>query len=96
MCKCINIPMGSYKNASAVTTPSGSIIDLDNCILDEVKGLWELGITTVESCCGHNVTDGYILVDEKSIWKMLAVGYKNHSDVMGEFRPEIFYPKSTS
>jgi hypothetical protein len=88
--------MGSYKNQSTVTTPQGKLVGIDNCILDEVKGLWEFEIVTVESCCGHNVTEGYIAVDDKSIWKMRAMGYHNLPEVMGEFRPDMFYAKSVT
>lgn len=90
MCKCINVPLGSNANQSSLHAPDGKLIGIDNCILDEIKTLWSLEIVTIESCCGHNVTDGYIAVNEKSIWKMRAMGYKNYD----HHRPEIFYSKS--
>lgn len=94
MCKCINVAMGSFSNQSKVTAPDGKIIGIDNCIVDEVKGLWDMGIITIESCCGHNLAPSYIAVDEQSIWMMKALGYKQYPEVMDEVRSEMFYAKT--
>lgn len=95
MCNCVNIKMGSYDNQSAVHTPDGKLVGIDNCILDEIKNLWELEIVTVESCCGHNITQGFIAVDQNSIWKMRALGYEPfHIKAWPYRRDEYFKPKS--
>lgn len=76
MCKCKNITMGSYDACITLTNPfTEGIIGVDECVLDEVKNLWSKGIETVESCCGHNITSGYIAVREKHITEMINLGY---------------------
>lgn len=71
MCKCVNIAMGSYANQTVIDYPfwfisakSHRSCGIDNCILEEIIDLWESGIQTTESCCGHNVAPAYIAVLE--------------------------------
>lgn len=68
--------MGSYDNQSIVLTPEGKPVGIDNCILAEIEFLWSIGITTIESCCGHNIAPGSITVHEIHIDRMKALGYK--------------------
>ncbi len=69
--------MGSYRVSNAVENPfTGKIAGVDKCIIDEVKLLWSKGIETIESCCGHNKTTGYIAVKEVHISQMLLLGYE--------------------
>lgn len=90
MCHCKNVEMGSYSNQSVLTTPQGKIAGIDNCLVDEIKSLWDLGIQTIESCCGHNKVSGYIAVSDDSIPQMIKLGYLQQ-DIN---RPDIFYPKT--
>ena len=76
MCKCKNIGMGTYDNQVRLTTPQGKIVGIDTCISTEIFQLWDLGITTIECCCGHNKQRGYVIVEEKDIPKMLELGYQ--------------------
>lgn len=93
MCLCKDIEMGSYKNQTIVIAPfKQNPIGIDNCILEEVKSLWELGIVTMESCCGHNVAPGYIAVIGKHMPKMLELGYKQHPVWVDIFEPKTIYP----
>jgi len=71
-----------------VCTPQGRRQEIDNCILPELKTLWFTGIKTVESCCGHNKSNGYIAVEDEFIEQMQAMGY------VEETRKDLFYPKS--
>lgn len=96
MCNCVNIAMGSYQNQTCINPPfpvGRSVISgptgIDNCILEEVLGLWESGIVTLESCCGHNVAPGYIIVEDSFIADMLALGYAQN-----EHLPCMFSAKS--
>lgn len=78
MCNCINIEIGTYANQTALKAPEWStkgVIGIDNCILDEVKKVWSLGIVTNGHCCGHNKENPYIGVSDKSIEQMKQMGY---------------------
>lgn len=96
MCSCVDIPMGSYANQEQVQLPwswtDPDWVGIDRCILDEIEGLWRIGVMTIESCCGHNVTPGYIAVRAADIPLMHGLGYK--IDPALTDRPEIFLPKS--
>ncbi len=102
MCKCINVPMGSYQNQTDKILPwleakkyRNPIVGIDNCILDEIEYLWNKGIKTTESCCGHNTKPGFIAVDGDSIWLMIEMGYQwLHSPMNPLFNPEYFLAQS--
>ena len=99
MCDCVNIKMGSYDNQVIVwyphyTNKEREFIGVDKCIAKELMKLWGLGIATTGSCCGHNITGGYIGVTEGYKHIMRAMGYKNR---FNESRPDddcSFIPKS--
>lgn len=87
MCKCVNIDFGSYENSTAVKLPwDDRIVDIDKCILGEVELLWSHGIRTIESCCGHNKTFGYIAVEQQFILPMIKLGYEPYGG-----RKNVFY-----
>lgn len=93
MCNCVSVDFGDYSNQTVLTYPSWfksekKSAGIDNCILCEIVTLWNSGIQTIESCCGHNKVDGYIAVSKEYINQMLTMGYKQYND-----RPELFYPK---
>lgn len=111
MCSCVNVDFGSYDNQTIINFPFYPLtsvhptVCIDNCILDEIKGLWEKGIQTTNSCCGHNKLPGEIIVVEEHIPRMLELGYvrrrlpkKWHSkdgiQLSTDFRPDIFLAKS--
>jgi len=96
MCNCPkNAKFGNYgseesrKYRNVVCTPQGRRQEIDNCVLPELKILWSQGIKTIESCCGHNKSNGYIAVADESIQQMQTLGY------VEETRKNLFYPKST-
>lgn len=37
-------------------------IPVDACIADIIAEIWDKGVETVESCCGHGKMDGYIML----------------------------------
>lgn len=51
-------------------------ISIDRCILWEVLRLWNYGITTTWSCCGHNTENGMIGVIDEDVPKMFILGYQ--------------------
>lgn len=72
---CSNVGFGTYEGCIAVITPSGKLVDIDACLVSEVVTLWQEGVTTIESCCGHNKARSYIAVTRGSVDKMLDMGY---------------------
>jgi len=52
---------------------------IDPCIIEEIKSLWDQSIITYGSCCGHNMVEGSVIVDESCIDKMLELDYVNTS-----------------
>lgn len=89
----VDIPdhMKEYKEARLQNGQSLTIC-IDPCIVDEIKELWRLGITTYGSCCGHKKAESFVNVDEKDIEKMLSHGYvQNHPD---KSRKDTFRLKS--
>lgn len=94
-CDCINIEFGSYDNQTILDYPewfeSKKTIrkaGIDNCLLNEIKYLWEEGIQTMESCCGHNKAEAYISVLNKYHDRMIGLGYKQYKS---PFRNEEGY-----
>jgi hypothetical protein len=77
---CHNVDFGTYKNAVLVQAPNGKLITIDICMIPEIKWLWDHGIETIESCCGHAKLPGYVAVSEESREKMTALGYVSHRD----------------
>lgn len=72
--------MSHYKEAR-LKSGFSSMISIDPCIYDEIKWLWGNGIITYGSCCGHNVTQSMVNVDQTNIQQMLDLGYvQNHTD----------------
>ncbi|WGL85414.1 hypothetical protein QFB84_14990 [Enterobacter hormaechei] len=89
---CSNAGFGTYEGCVPVRAPSGKIVDIDACLVSEVIHLWQSGITTIESCCGHNKTSSYIAVVEGDAVKMRALGYEldvNHPSGC------VFYSKTS-
>jgi hypothetical protein len=73
-------------------------INIDDCIVDEIKQLWSKGIRTNGCCCGHNNSIGFIQVERTSLKDMLDLGYKWYHDypeeLGGKTRYDAFIPKS--
>lgn len=89
MCFCRNIEVGSYDNQILVVNPfTDKTVGIDACILPEVVILWNLGIETIESCCGHNKQPGYIAVKEEYVSRMeieLNYDFDDRTDAPGVF-----------
>lgn len=107
MCDCQGVEIGSYKNQVELKTPKhmlekGNIgclefrptTCIDKCLVEEIKHLWSLGITTTGCCCGHNKMDGYIGVAKEDIQKMKKLGYETQYNPFRPDAEDTFYPKS--
>ena len=98
MCQCgSDVKMGNYRNQVVLRLPKHYVgqkvwAGIDRCIADEIIKLWNEGITTLGSCCGHNQIKGTICVDDLDIEKMQKLGYKWFKNPDG--RMEIFYNKT--
>jgi hypothetical protein len=97
MCNCVDVNFGTYGKdggaRTALVTPLGRERWIDNCLISELQSLWEMGIKTFGSCCGHNKQNGYIDVDNEAIPIMLELGYVSlvKSDGVGS---HLFFPQS--
>lgn len=69
-------------------------IGVDECLADEIKHLWSLGIITTGCCCGHNQKPPYIGVIESDIPRMRLLGYETSPHILEPEREDNFYPKS--
>lgn len=68
-------------------------IEIDDCLVDEILHLWDIGIHTRGCCCGHQKQSGYIEVERTDIPKMLELGYKVYKGKeYNQF--DTFIPKS--
>ena len=67
---------------------------IDNCLIEEIKDLWNKGIQTTSCCSGHDKERGYIVVIPEHIKKMEELGYEHFCDP--EFKPARthFKPKT--
>lgn len=110
MCDCINVEVGSYSNQLEIPAPKHLIewaekvnfslggdkktVCVDRCLVDEIKYLWSLGITTTGCCCGHNKVESYIGVEEKDIPRMKQLGYNVQFNPCRPNDDDSFTPKS--
>jgi hypothetical protein len=79
-CHCKNVDFGSYDNQVSMKNPFGVRKDgwvcIDVCIASEIGYLWNQGIETFNSCCGHQKLEPSVIVSEDCIKKMYELGYK--------------------
>ena len=69
---CCASTIGDYK--CSVQTKRGFCCDI--CLEKEIDDLWDNGVRTVGSCCGHGVAPPFIQVlDDESVQKMHELGY---------------------
>lgn len=57
---------------------AGITVTVERCILPELRRLWEQGIVTFCSCCGHGREDGWIAVGPLDRAAMEALGYREN------------------
>ncbi len=55
----------------------GHIVLIDDCIADEIQEINnKYNIQTIDTCCGHGLRSGWIVVSEYSTEAMLNLGYE--------------------
>lgn len=78
-CHCINVDVGTYDNQVSMKNPYGTHLDgwvsIDTCIATEIGWLWNQGIHTLNSCCGHKKFLGWVIVEEEFYQVMHDHGY---------------------
>ena len=71
----------------------------DACVLWELQRLWQQGVETACSCCGHGRREPVIGVnDEENRTKMLALGYRETTPLFphcGDCVPYFFRAQSS-
>lgn len=74
--ECCEIPECSVE----IAVPGGMVAHcVDYCIVPELQMLWNHGVLTYCSCCGHgNSENAYIRVDAASVPQMEALGYERY------------------
>jgi len=80
----ITLPIPDHMEAYRIARDKDGLsgfINIDPCIVDEIKELWSKGIVTYGSCCGHNKLESMVNVDDSQSDLMLEMGYvMNHPD----------------
>lgn len=84
---CVNY-FGEYSNMIVLPMPdhmkgnnggfytTKDTICIDPCIVDEIAFLWEQGVHTYNSCCGHGKILADVIVDNRSSNIMEKLGYQ--------------------
>jgi len=87
-CSCVDVPFGTYEVAVSVPTPDfmrgeeygcyhvPDIADIDRCIVDDIRKLWDEQIITTGCCCGHNRIPPTVTVAPECEAKMERLGYE--------------------
>lgn len=69
-------------------------VDIDKCLVNEIKHLWDVGIRTYGCCCGHGIDRGMINVDERDANRMVELRYEYEPDIQEGCWKYTFIPKS--
>lgn len=93
-CFCKNVRVQEYQNQVAMRPFwRRNLVAIDCCLSSEIAWLWQQGIVTHGSCCGHgDPSKAYIGVYDEHTARMRELGYQY--DRMGTAEnPEChFYP----
>lgn len=100
--RCIDIGFGTADCAYNVMTPfkcgfdnDYKMVNIDKCLLTEVKDLWERGIKTTGCCCGHGKHTPFIGVFPEDIPRMKELGYQVAVNSCRPDDEDSFVPKTT-
>lgn len=66
MCNCKSdyLQTGMAENVSLISPFTGEKLSIDACLEPVIKKLWQNGVVTLNSCCGHNQKDPSFVVPE--------------------------------
>lgn len=91
MCNCKDIEIGSHKNqVNLKNWWNGKVVSVDACMESEIVYLWDKGVITTGSCCGHNKKEPMINVIEGHHDKMVSLGYAYY---LNTFNTLVYKPK---
>lgn len=71
-CFCKDVEFGSHANTVSMKAPfalenrEDGWVGIDSCIASEIAWLWNNGIRTLNSCCGHRKTHSWVIVSKDS------------------------------
>lgn len=96
---CKYSPIGDYKCYVAIDAnlKNETKICIDRCLETEVSDLINnKGIETIGCCCGHGILEAYIQVSDKSVERMIELGYKKipldeHGNGKNCFKPKTIF-----
>ena len=84
-CHCKDVGFQTYNNTVSMRTPfdlnhrDDRWVTIDACIATEIAYLWNNGVVTLNSCCGHQKTDSNVIVDEACHDLMESLGYSDYA-----------------
>lgn len=76
----IELPEWSTERARRIKEGMSTCVCIDPCIVEDIQFLWESGIETLNSCCGHNCRYAWVAVPESCYEKMKGLGYRQHPE----------------
>jgi len=85
-CHCENVEFQSYDNVVSMKAPfpvpnhPDGWVCIDTCIATAIGYLWNQGVVTINSCCGHSKSKPTVVVEKGSIEKMKELGYGECTD----------------
>ena len=99
---CTAIAFGTHECTYAIYLPwkvngEWKCVNIDKCLVHEVIDLWEQGIRTIGSCCGHgkpHMQPPYIQVAPEFSEQMRELGYKERPRYENGAGPWCFVPKT--
>ncbi len=110
VCNCSNVAIGSYDNqvmlgwypvmdAYKLQREKAGLstrgICVDTCLAKDITTLWESGIRTMGSCCGHGMADGMINIHPEDFDKALELGWEMFAyDDEPDRRDTVRWPRS--
>lgn len=94
-CHCKDVEFQSYDNQVSMKTPfalehrDDHWVSIDTCIATEIGYLWNNGIETWNSCCGHQKIDATAIINPKSYEAIEALGYKQYAEAPSGLRAYV-------
>ena len=94
-CHCNDVEFQSYDNQVVMKAPfdlnhrDDHLVSIDTCIATEIGYLWNNGIKTLNSCCGHQKVDASAIIDPGSYDAIEELGYKDFGTAQSGLRAYV-------
>jgi len=72
----LELPVWSKARKRRLQSGHPPNVCVDNCIVDAILQLWDRGIETTGCCCGHNIEQAWVSVDQEDYVAMFELGYE--------------------